>query len=75
MTMSDSSVTRWLERLEMGDDAAAARLWNVYFDRLVHLAHGRLQTKFAKVNDAEDIALSAFHSFCRGERKKCRARW
>ena len=70
MTMSDSSVTRWLERLEMGDDAAAERLWNAYFDRLVHLAHGRLQTKFAKINDAEDIALSAFHSFCRGVENK-----
>ena len=68
--MSDSSVTRWLERLETGDDVAAAKLWNAYFDRLVHLAHGRLQAKFAKVNDAEDIALSAFHSFCRGVENK-----
>ena len=64
--MSDSSVTGWLERLETGDDEAAAKLWNKYFDRLVHLAHGRLQAKYGKVNDAEDIALSAFHSFCRG---------
>jgi len=68
--MSDSSVTRWLERLETGDDVAAAKLWNAYFDRLVHLAHGRLQAKFAKVNDAEDIALSAFHSFCQGVENK-----
>ena len=70
MTMSDSSVTRWLERLETGDDVAAEKLWNAYFDRLVHLAHGRLQAKFRKVNDAEDIALSAFHSFCRGVENK-----
>ncbi len=71
MTMSDSSVTRWLERLETGDGVAAEKLWNTYFNRLVHLANGRLQAKFAKVNDAEDIALSAFHSFCRGiENKK-----
>ena len=70
MTLSDSSVTRWLERLETGDDLAAAKLWNAYFDRLVHLAHGRLQAKFTKVNDAEDIALSAFHSFCRGVENK-----
>ncbi len=66
MTISDSSVTRWLTRLETGDDLAADRLWHVYFDRLVHLAHGRLQTKHRKIVDAEDIALSAFHSFCRG---------
>jgi len=64
--MSDSSVTGWLERLEIGDDEAATKLWNKYFDRLVHLAHGRLQAKYGKVNDAEDIALSALHSFCRG---------
>ena len=70
MTMNDSSVTRWLERLGTGDNVAAAKLWNAYFDRLVHLAHGRLQAKFAKVNDAEDIALSAFHSFCRGVENK-----
>jgi DNA-directed RNA polymerase specialized sigma24 family protein len=70
MTMNDSSVTRWLKRLETGDDSAAAKLWNAYFDRLVHLAHGRLQAKFSKVHDAEDIALSAFHSFCRGVENK-----
>jgi len=68
--MNDSSVTRWLERLGTGDNVAAAKLWNAYFDRLVHLAHGRLQAKYAKVNDAEDIALSAFHSFCRGVENK-----
>ena len=70
MTLSDSSVTRWLTRLETGDDLAAERLWNVYFDRLVHLAHGRLQAKHRRVSDAEDIALSAFHSFCRGVENK-----
>ncbi len=70
MTISDSSVRGWLERLEAGDDLAAARLWNAYFDRLVHLAHGRLQAKYQKVFDAEDIALSAFHSFCRGVENK-----
>ena len=59
-----------MERLEAGDDLAAARLWNVYFDRLVHLAHGRLQAKYQKATDAEDIALSAFHSFCRGVENK-----
>ncbi len=70
MTISDSSVQGWLERLEAGDDLAAERLWNAYFDRLVHLAHGRLQVKHRKVSDAEDIALSAFHSFCRGVENK-----
>ena len=70
MTMSDSSVTHWLTRLETGDDLAAEKLWNVYFDRLVHLAHGRMHAKHRKVFDAEDIALNAFDSFCRGVENK-----
>jgi DNA-directed RNA polymerase specialized sigma24 family protein len=66
MVQSDSSVMRWLERLESGDNLAAERLWNSYFARLVQLANSRLQGRYRKVVDAEDIALSAFHSFCRG---------
>ncbi len=70
MSITDSSVARWLERLESGDNLAAERLWNAYFERLVRLAHGRLQARHRKIVDAEDIALSAFHSFCRGVENK-----
>ena len=70
MTISDSSVTRWLQRLEDGDSVAAERLWQLFFERLVQLAHGRLQVRHRKAIDAEDIALSAFHSFCVGVEKK-----
>ena len=70
MTISDSSVNRWLTRLESGDDLAAEKLWAVYFERLVLLAHGRLQARHRKVVDAEDIALSAFNSFCKGVTNK-----
>lgn len=70
MTISDSSVTRWLQRLEVGDSVAAERLWQLFFERLVQLAHGRLQVRHRKAIDAEDIALSAFHSFCVGVEKK-----
>lgn len=66
MTISDSSVRRWVARLQTGDDAAAQRLWEVFFDRLVHLAHNRLQLRHQRVIDAEDIALSAFGTFCKG---------
>ncbi|MEQ1828536.1 MAG: ECF-type sigma factor [Pirellula sp.] len=66
MSQTDSSVIRWLARLEAGDDLAAERLWNSYFERLVQLARSRLQGRYRAVVDAEDIALSAFHSFCRG---------
>ncbi len=49
---------------------AAERLWELFFDRLVHLAHGRLQVRQRKSIDAEDIAISAFNSFCQGVEKK-----
>jgi DNA-directed RNA polymerase specialized sigma24 family protein len=70
MTTTDSSINRWLNRLEKGDGLAAERIWNIYFDRLVHLAHGRLQARLRKAVDAEDIALSAFNSFCDGVKMK-----
>lgn len=60
MSNSDSSVTRWLQRLELGDSVAVERLWQLFFERLVRLAHGRLQARHRKAIDAEDIALSAF---------------
>jgi DNA-directed RNA polymerase specialized sigma24 family protein len=59
-----------VRRLQEGDDLAAQRLWEVFFDRLVHLAHNRLQVRHRKVIDAEDVALSAFDSFCRGVEKQ-----
>lgn len=70
MSLSDSSVRKWVNRLEAGDGAAAQRLWEVFFDRLVHLAHHRLQARHRRVIDAEDIALSAFSSFCDGVKEK-----
>ncbi|MDX1929718.1 MAG: ECF-type sigma factor [Pirellulaceae bacterium] len=70
MNDSDSSVTRWLKRLETGDSLAAERLWQIFFERLVYLAHSRLQARYRKAIDAEDIALSAFHSFCVGVEKR-----
>lgn len=66
MPLSDSSVRKWVARLKSGDGAAAQRLWEVFFDRLVHLAHHRLQARHRRVIDAEDVALSAFGSFCKG---------
>lgn len=70
MPISDSSLNKWLLRLEEGDDLAAQRIWEVYFDRMVRLANDRLQVRHRKVVDAEDVALSAFDSFCRGVKRK-----
>ena len=63
---SDGSVTHWLHELRAGNRAAAQELWEGYFERLVRLARGRLQSSRRRVADEQDVALSAFDSFCRG---------
>jgi RNA polymerase sigma factor (sigma-70 family) len=62
---SGGSVTRWLGQLQAGDPAAARRLWERYFRRLVGLARKRLRGAPRRVADEEDVALSALDSFFR----------
>jgi DNA-directed RNA polymerase specialized sigma24 family protein len=62
----DASVSHWIDRLKAGDPAAAQPLWEGYFQRLVALARGRLEGVPRRAADEEDVALSAFASFCRG---------
>jgi DNA-directed RNA polymerase specialized sigma24 family protein len=63
---SPGSVTVWIEQLRAGDAAAAEHLWEGYYRRLVGLARQKLLGRPRAVADEEDVALSAFHSFCRG---------
>jgi RNA polymerase sigma factor (sigma-70 family) len=64
---SEGSVTRWIDLLQAGDPAAAQPLWDRYFRRLVDLARRKLLGAGPQVADEdEDVALSAFNSFCRG---------
>jgi DNA-directed RNA polymerase specialized sigma24 family protein len=67
-TEPDGSVTRWIGDLVTSADPAAAaqKLWQRYFHRLVRLARDRLRAGPRGPADAEDAALSAFDSFCRG---------
>ena len=60
------SVTGWIDDLKAGDDAAALHLWHRYFDQLVRLARAKLGAMPRGAADEEDVALSAFHSFCQG---------
>jgi DNA-directed RNA polymerase specialized sigma24 family protein len=60
------SVTQWIGQLKAGDQAAAQKLWEGYFQRLVGLARKKLQGTPKRMADEEDVALSAFDSFCRG---------
>src|SRR5688500_2678579 len=62
---ADDPVTVWLGRLRAGDPAAARPLWDRYFRRLVGLARQRLRDAPQRAADEEDVALSAFDSFCR----------
>jgi DNA-directed RNA polymerase specialized sigma24 family protein len=62
---TDSSVSDWIRALKARDQAAAWPLWQRYFKRLVSLARKRLQGRRPLIGDPEDVALSAFASFCR----------
>jgi DNA-directed RNA polymerase specialized sigma24 family protein len=62
---AEGSVSDWLGRLKAGDRAVTRPLWERYFQRLVSLARAKLQGTPRRAADEEDVALSAFHSFCR----------
>ena len=62
---AEDPVTVWLGQLQAGDVAAVRPLWERYFHRLVGLARGRLRNAPKRAADEEDVALSAFDSFCR----------
>jgi DNA-directed RNA polymerase specialized sigma24 family protein len=62
---SSGSVTYWVRQLKAGDQAAVQKLWEGYFQRLVGLARKKLQATPRQAADEEDVALSAFDSFCR----------
>jgi DNA-directed RNA polymerase specialized sigma24 family protein len=62
---SEGSVTRWLGPLQAGDPAAVQELWERFFRRLVGLARHKLRGAPRCAACEEDVALSAFDSFCR----------
>ena len=66
MMLSNGSVSHWIVQLKAGNQAAAQELWEDYFQRLVRLARRRLRGRSRRAADEEDVALSAFDSFCRG---------
>ncbi len=58
------SVSILIGQLKTGDRAAAQRLWERYFQRMVGLARTKLQSVARRAADEEDAALAAFNSFC-----------
>jgi RNA polymerase sigma factor (sigma-70 family) len=59
------SITQWVKQLQDGERAAVQRLWEAYVRKLIQLAHKKLQGLPPQLADPEDVALSAFKSFCR----------
>jgi RNA polymerase sigma factor (sigma-70 family) len=66
MVDSEGSVTRWIGEVKQGDEAAAQRLWERYFEQLSALCRKRIPNAARQLGDEEDVVLSVFDSFCRG---------
>jgi DNA-directed RNA polymerase specialized sigma24 family protein len=61
---ASGSVTQFFGQLRTGDPAAAGRLWDRFFPRLVALARKTLSGRPQRAADADDAVQSAFASFC-----------
>ncbi len=58
--------TDWQGKLRVGDPELTNRLWDLYFHRMVRIARKHLRGAPTTARDEEDVALSAFKSFCLG---------
>lgn len=67
---SDPSVTRWLNQLQQGDRDVVEGLWQEYYPKLVRLATSKLRGLPPRLVDAEELAHTAFNSFCLAAEKK-----
>jgi len=63
---SQGSVTGWIGEAKAGDQDAAGKLWERYFERLVHLCRKKLPQPARRVEDEEDVVVSALESFYKG---------
>ncbi len=66
---AEGSITRWIGLVKQGNDEGADRLWQAYFGPMVALARRKLGEGARRGADEEDVALSAFKSFCLGARQ------
>jgi len=58
------SVSQWIAGAKSGDEQATQQLWERYFSKLVRLCRGKLGEHLRRAADEEDVAVSAFASFC-----------
>jgi DNA-directed RNA polymerase specialized sigma24 family protein len=66
---SPGSITHWLNGLRAGESLAVLKVWENYFQQMVNLARDRLRLTSRAAADEEDVALSAFNSFCEAVKK------
>jgi DNA-directed RNA polymerase specialized sigma24 family protein len=67
----DQSVTRWISAVRRGEDEAAHRLWQRYFEQLLRQARRRMATLPRTTYNEEDAALSTFEVLCTKLREGC----
>ncbi|MEM9828671.1 MAG: ECF-type sigma factor [Planctomycetota bacterium] len=68
-SLPDDDLTRLIRRVEAGDPEASSDLWAECFPRLLAYCRRRLPDHMRRVLDEEDVALSAFKSFCLGAQR------
>lgn len=57
-------VAAWVDALQEGDAEATEKLWEFCLPRLLRYSKNKLPPHLRRVLDEEDVALSAFKSFC-----------
>jgi RNA polymerase sigma factor (sigma-70 family) len=62
--VNQNDVTLWIKSVEDGDDSSAGQLWEYCFPRLLSYSKKKLPDHLRRALDEEDVALSAFKSFC-----------
>jgi DNA-directed RNA polymerase specialized sigma24 family protein len=62
---SDLEISQWLCDAKAGNAEAVAQLWAIYFPQLVRFARQKLAGVPQQMANEEDVALSAFKSFCK----------
>ncbi|MEZ6104489.1 MAG: ECF-type sigma factor [Pirellulaceae bacterium] len=60
-----NSVSLLIDQIKNGNDDAAMALWARYYQQLVLLARRKLGTTPRRIMDEDDVAQTAFASFCR----------
>jgi RNA polymerase sigma factor (sigma-70 family) len=66
MSADKGSVSTFLDLVKGQDEEAAQALWELYYEQMIRVARASLRCAALRGADEEDVALSAFDSFCRG---------